>query len=144
LSTDPFDEMTQEEMDKDDDKGNSLLQAIVSHGDGYKFTFLTKANCLIYMALSRQKNESVSFLKKQLEMMHLQLVSISTRQVMTMLIQNPSFDLMGEMWNGLPLLRRMTYGVNKNVATFLNMYQPLRMDKTTSEHVDFVIKENKP
>ena len=77
---------------------------------------------MIYIGLSRNKNESVSFVKKQLEMLHLQLISITSRQVMEMLKMNPSFDLMGEMYNGLPLVRRMAAGANKSMATFLNMF----------------------
>ena len=61
-----------------------------------------------------------------------------------MLVQNPSFDLMNEMWTGLPLLRRLTAYVDKSLQTFLNMYLPLRMDKQTQEHVDFVISKTKP
>jgi len=99
--------------------------------EGMKFVFMTKGSCLIYIALSRARNESVSFLRKQLEQLHCLLISITTRQVINMLIQNPSFDLMNEMWTGLPLLRRLSSGVNKSPATFLNMYLPLRMDKTT-------------
>jgi hypothetical protein len=77
-------------------------------------------------------------------MLHLQVISISTKQVMKMLINNPSFDLMQEMWNGLPLLRRMSYGVNKSMATVLQMFQPLRMDKPISDHIEFALKITKP
>ena len=94
--------------------------------------------------MTRCKNESVSFLKKQLEMLHLQLISITSRQIIVMLRQNPSFDLMGEMITGLPLLKRMATGASKNPASFLNMYQPLRMSKTTAENVEYVVQRNKP
>lgn len=58
--------------DIDDEKDNSQVQAIMcTKLDHYKFAFVTKGNCLIYIALSRSKHESVSFLKKQLEMLHL-------------------------------------------------------------------------
>lgn len=123
-----FDKMNPDDLVEDDESSNARVRAIMSHCDNYKFTFLTKGNCLIYIALSRQPSESVSFLRKQLEMLHLQVISISTKQVMKMLIENPSFDLMQEMWNGLPLLRRMSFAVNKSMATVLGMFQPLRMD----------------
>lgn len=103
-----MDHLTAMDMVEDDESGNAKIKAIVSHADHYKFVFLTKGNCLIYIALSRQRGESISFLKKQLEMIHLQLISISTKQVIRMLNDNPSFDLMQEMWNGLPLLKRMS------------------------------------
>ena len=56
--------------DRDDESTNAQMKAIISHTDNYKFIFLTKAS-LIYIVLSRQRDESVSFLKKQLEMLHL-------------------------------------------------------------------------
>ena len=99
---------------------------------------------MIYIALSRVKAESVSFLKKQLEMLHLQIISITSRQVIEMLKMNPSFDLMGEMYTGLPLVRRMAAGANKSMATFLNMFQPLTMTKQVHESVEFVLQRNKP
>jgi hypothetical protein len=40
--------------------------------------------------------------------MHLQLISITTKHVITMLYQNPSFDMMNEMLTGLPLLKRLS------------------------------------
>ena len=99
---------------------------------------------MIYIGMSRVKNESVSFVKKQLEMLHLQLISITSRQVIEMLKINPSFDLMGEMYNGLPLVRRMAAGTNKSATTFLNMYQPLKMTKQVEDSVGWVLQRNKP
>jgi hypothetical protein len=61
-----------------------------------------------------------------------------------MLKMNPSFDLMGEMYNGLPLVRRMAAGAKNSMATFLNMFQPLRMTKQVQDSVEFVIQKNKP
>ena len=42
----------------------SEIQSIKTFGGNLKFIFLTKGECLIYIALSRQKDESESFLKK--------------------------------------------------------------------------------
>jgi hypothetical protein len=74
----------------------------------------------------------------------MQLISVTTRHMMKMLSQNPSFDLMNEMWTGLPLLRRLTTYMDKSLVTFLNSYLPLRMDKQTQEHVEFVVSKTKP
>ena len=61
-----------DDNDIDDEANNSQVQAIMCNKlDHYKFAFVTKGSCLIYIALSRSKNESVSFMKKQLEMLHL-------------------------------------------------------------------------
>ena len=51
---------------------------------------------------------------------------------------------MGEMMTGLPLVKRMAAGANKSAATFLNMYQPLRMSRAVTENVEYVIQRNKP
>jgi len=44
---------------------------------------MTKANTLIYCAISKQDNDS--YLKKQLEQLHCQLISITTNQVLSRL-----------------------------------------------------------
>ena len=136
---------SQADEEYDDESKNSLIQSIhCSKFDHYKFAFITKGACMIYIGLSRNKYESVSFVKKQLEMLHLQLISITSRQVIEMLRMNPSFDLMGEMYTGLPLVRRMASGANKSLATFLNMFQPLKMTKQVADSVEFVVQRNKP
>ena len=61
-----------------------------------------------------------------------------------MLKMNPSFDLMGEMYTGLPLVRRMAAVTNKTMSTFLNMFQPLKMTKQVQDSIEFVLQRNKP
>ena len=54
-----------DESEMDDETKNSQMQSIMCYrGDHYKFAFVTKGNCLIYIGLSRCKHESVSFVKK--------------------------------------------------------------------------------
>jgi len=48
----------------EDEESGARIRAIISHCGNYKFVFTTKGNCLIYIALSRHREESVSFLKK--------------------------------------------------------------------------------
>ena len=59
----------------DDETLNSVVQSIHCNSktpeDHYKFAFMIKGQCMIYIGMSRVKNESVSFVKKQLEMLHL-------------------------------------------------------------------------
>ena len=111
---------------------------------GLKFVFLHKGNALIYIGIS--KSDSTSFLRKQLEQMHLQIISITTKQVLTMLINDPSFDFMSELWSGLPLLRHTSTLAHLKPSTLLNMYPPLRTlnSKEIPEHVDFAISKFKP
>ena len=42
--------------------------------------------------------------------------------------KDASFDLINEMWHGLPLLRRVTLMAHKSPATLLNLYMPLRIE----------------
>lgn len=106
---------------------------------GLRFVFLHKGNALIYIAIS--KADSVTFLRKQLEQMHLQIISITTKQVLKMLIQDPSFDFMSELWSGLPLLRQTSSTAHLRPSTILNMYPPLRTNnsKEIPEHLDFAL-----
>jgi DNA-binding MurR/RpiR family transcriptional regulator len=48
----------------------------------FKVAFITKGDVLIYLALSRDKRESITSLKKQLEVLHLQFVSLTTSLVL--------------------------------------------------------------
>jgi hypothetical protein len=111
---------------------------------GLQFVFLQKGNALIYIGTS--KNDSPSFLRKQLEQMHLQIISITTKQVLKMLINDPSFDFMSELWSGLPLLRHTSSYAHLRPSTLFNMYPPLRTSnsKEIPEHLDFALSKFKP
>ena len=50
-----------------------------------KIAFVVKGGCLIYIAVSKNPKESISFLKKQLETLHTTLVSIATKNFVEML-----------------------------------------------------------
>lgn len=133
-----------EDEGMDDEEKNSLMQSVVTWLGDYKFAFMNKGASLIYIGLSRQKNESVSFLRKQLEMIHLQLMAVTSRRVIEMLRLNPSFDLMAEMLNGLPLVRRMSQVAGKSCATFLNMFQPLKRSEHVQDKLESVMQKYKP
>jgi hypothetical protein len=62
-----------------------------------------------------------------------------------MLTQDPSFDLMNELWSGLPLLRIASNSVNLTPATILNMYMPLRLGsgREIKETLDFTLQKFK-
>jgi hypothetical protein len=60
----------------------SELLAIMSIKRTFKVAFITKGDVLIYLALSRDKRESITSLKKQLEVLHLQFVSLTTSLVL--------------------------------------------------------------
>lgn len=64
--------------DEDDCLNNSVLQSMQTvmkqtgnSGKDKKIVVVTKGSCLIYIALSCERDESTSFLRKQLEFLHL-------------------------------------------------------------------------
>jgi hypothetical protein len=55
---------------EDDEAKQTKLLYMATQFDDFKVAFLHKGGCLIYIALSKAKEESVSYLKKQLEFIH--------------------------------------------------------------------------
>ena len=62
----------------------------------FKVAFLTKGEVLIYFAISKDKYESLTALRKQLEILHLQYIALTTSHVINSLKMNPSYDLVNE------------------------------------------------
>ena len=57
--------MTEADLHEDSQENTSRIQSIhCFRNDHYKFAFVTKGDCMIYIGLSRNKKESVSFIKK--------------------------------------------------------------------------------
>ena len=57
--------MTEADFHEDSQENTSRMQSIhCFRNDHYKFAFVTKGDCMIYIGLSRNKKESVSFIKK--------------------------------------------------------------------------------
>lgn len=61
---------------------------------GLKVAFVCKGGCILYVMTSKVKNESVSFMKKQLELLHTQLVSIATKNFLQHMKENSCYDIM--------------------------------------------------
>ena len=101
-----------------------------------KVAFLNKGNSLIYIAISKVQDESVSFLKKQLEILHLQLISIATQSIVKAMKRNPSFDVVNDIYHSTGLLKTLCQTTDKDPATFLNSFLPLRMHPKTKEAID--------
>ena len=53
--------------------------------------------CLIYIAMSKNKNETVSHLRKQLKMLHLFLISVGTKSLVSNLKGNYNYDILNDM-----------------------------------------------
>ena len=61
---------------------------------GLKIVFVCKGGCMLYVMTSKVKKESVSFMKKQLELLHTQLVSIATKNFIQHMKENSCYDIM--------------------------------------------------
>jgi len=59
----------------------SPLLSITTLKKNFKVSFLTKGDVLIYLALSKDPKESVTSLNKQLEILHLAFISLTTSQI---------------------------------------------------------------
>jgi hypothetical protein len=62
--------------------------------NGLKIAFICKGGCMLYVMTSKVKKESLSFMKKQLEMLHTQLVSIATNNFIEHMKANSCYDIM--------------------------------------------------
>jgi len=105
---------------EDDLSKQSKMLMLATRKQDTKVAFLHKGGSLIYLALSTSNKESVSFLKKQLENLHCQLISIGTSSLLKTLKSNPSYDVMSEIYPQAHLLKNMCYNSEKDPATFLN------------------------
>jgi hypothetical protein len=74
----------------------SPLLSITTVNKTFKVSFLTKSDVLIYLVLSKDPKESVTSLNKQLEILHLAFISLTTSQILDNLKQNPSYDVVNE------------------------------------------------
>jgi hypothetical protein len=83
----------------DEDVSNTSTARIFHIGtksNRMKVAFLHKGGALIYMGLSKERTESFSYLKKQLEILHLQMIANTTQQIIKTLKYNPSYDVVNE------------------------------------------------
>ena len=62
----------------------------------FKVAFLTKGEVLIYFVISKDRYESQTSLRKQLEILHLQFIGLTTGGIINSLKLNPSFDVVNE------------------------------------------------
>jgi len=52
--------------------------------------------CLFYIAWSSCKEESLTFMRKQLQILHTYLIAAGTRKIVTHFRNNPSYDLVND------------------------------------------------
>ncbi len=99
----------------------------------FKVAFLTKGEVLIYICISKDKRESLTSMRKQLEILHLQFVSITTSKAIDHLKQNPSYDLVNEFSDYYHFIDNQVSNLIRDPFTFLNHFLPLRFHPRTRD-----------
>jgi hypothetical protein len=122
----------------------SPLLSISTLKNTFKVSFLTKGEVLIYLVLSKDKKESVTSLNKQLEILHLAFISITTSQILEHLRQNPSYDVVNEFCDYYHFLDNQVTNMVRDPFTFLNHYAPLRFHPRTREQIMQYVVQHKP
>lgn len=69
-----------DDEDEMDLLGGSDLKSISTKSGNFKIAFMIKGGTVIYIMTSKIKNDSISFMKKQLHNLHTNMVSIATKQ----------------------------------------------------------------
>lgn len=94
-TSDQISQMAQLAQEEEASKVSQLL-GISKLNNHLKIAFLTKGDVLIYLAISKDPRESIPCLRKQLEVLHLQFISITTSQVIENLRMHPSYDVVND------------------------------------------------
>lgn len=88
--------------------------------------------------------ESSSFIRKQLEYLHLQFVSLMTSSVNAQLTKRPNLDIKTTIAGLERTLDMMCEVSVKSPQVFLDSFQPLRMPENARKAVEKCILNNKP
>ena len=97
--------------------------------------FSTKGEVLIYLCVSKNRYESITSLRKQLEILHLQFIAITTHGIIESLKINPSFDVVNEFNDYYHIIDNQVSRMVKDPFTFLNQFIPLRFHPRTREQI---------
>ena len=113
-------------------------------GRRFKVALLHKGSSLIYFGMSKNPYESTNFLRRQLEILHLQIISITTNQIIKTLKYNPSFDVVTDIYYHVHLINAQVESMQTDPFTFTNFFIPLRMHPDTRDMITYTISRIKP
>lgn len=101
--------------------------------------------CLIYIAISKCKDENVSFLRRQLEYLHLQLISAGTIQIINSLKSNSNYDILssGNIRDQVESMREYCNYIWKDISAILNLYPSMRLHPMTRGVINNIILKHK-
>lgn len=83
-------------------------------------------------------------MRKQLEVLHLQFISITTDQVIENLKLHPSYDVVNDFSDYYHFLDNQVINMSKDPFSFLNQYLPLRVHPKTREYIHNQVMQHKP
>eukprot|EP00347_Sterkiella_histriomuscorum_P009279 403341817 len=128
---------------QDDVKTTKVCQ-IATRSRDFKVAFLQKGSSLIYIALTKIQSESITFLKKQLQMLHAQLISLNTYSLIKTLTYNQSYDVANDLFEHHYSIKYLCDRMHQDPFTFLNQFLPLRLHPKTREVIEEILLKNKP
>eukprot|EP00347_Sterkiella_histriomuscorum_P024317 403331550 len=128
----------------DDDKQATRILSIATITDNFKIAFMHKGDCLLYIALSKSQNESQTALKRQLEMIHTQLISLTTKTLIKTLRINASYDVISDVYDHHKQINYFVDNLQSDPATYLNQYLPLRMHTKVKRAIGQIVQQFKP
>lgn len=101
---------------------------------------------LFYVAWTTAKNESISFLRKQLRILHTYLISAGTRKIVQHFHDNPSYDLVNDenLCFKVPALKEYCRFLWQDITSVCNLYLPMRLHPITRQAVNSIISKHKP
>ena len=85
--------------------------------------------------------DPVSYLRKQLEFLHIQFISLMTSSVITLLQSHPNLDVKQNIVGLEKTLDMMCETTQKSPACFLQAFQPLRIPLSAREIFNEAVKE---
>jgi hypothetical protein len=74
----------------------------------------------------------------------MQVISIATQNLLKSLKMNPSYDVIGDIYDKSILLRNLCDSTAIDPSTFTNCYLPMRVHPHTRTAIDIIVKTHKP
>ena len=100
---------------------------------------------MIYIALSKVKDESIGHLRKQLYFMHLQIICAGTVNLIKCLKSNPNYDILSniEVRNQMTPLSEYCKILWRDTTAIMNLYPPLRLHPMTRGAINNIVMKHK-
>lgn len=98
---------------------------------------------ICYVAITKYK-ENTSYLRSQLEYLHLQVISLITSQILETLKDRPNLDIRNSVAGLEKPLHMMSEMVKRSPACFLNAFPVITLHSLLRKDLAQLVEENKP